>query len=435
MQKYVEPIFFLYFYFFGNEFKLNFFMGNNLLKINNFSIYLLKMKNISIEEVNDNCSDFKQENIVAHNKSNNKNSSENKIRQNYKKEKIFLSKKTKRSKLFKEFKFPFNNENQKLFNYYTNSFSNNNVFTSFNRFSAPIIINNFFNFMPKKTKIQKKNPIKIIINNYDNLEKSNEEKEPKNELVGTPINTKINYFESQTASTSNSVQNKIINQQENLLPKNKFNVIKDNFDLNDKEKKENANKKRGRKPKTIGKKQHSAFDQDNIIRKIQVHYISFIIDFTNEIIQFIYKNNKTMYFKSINYEFKKTVNHSYIQQLFSKNIGEIVQLRASPKNKKFDENINQIIYNKLRNIEIFAKLFAMSYLEMFNKYYYKNKREIDFFGNKINISQKTNLFNDLLEKNKESAQQIKQIAEEYFCNKNKDSNQIFVIKKNEDESK
>ena len=219
------------------------------------------------------------------------------------------------------------------------------------------------------------------------------------------------------------------------MPKNKFNVIKDNFDLNDKEKKENANKKRGRKPKTIGKKQHSAFDQDNIIRKIQVHYISFIIDFTNEIIQFIYKNNKTMYFKSINYEFKKTVNHSYIQQLFSKNIGEIVQLRASPKNKKFDENINQIIYNKLRNIEIFAKLFAMSYLEMFNKYYYKNKREIDFFGNKINISQKTNLFNDLLEKNKESAQKIKQIAEEYFCNKNKDSNQIFVIKKNEDESK
>jgi hypothetical protein len=289
--------------------------------------------------------------------------------------------------------------------------------------------------MPRKPKIQKKSPIKIIINNYDNLEKSYEEKEPKIELVGTPINAKINYFESQTTSTSNSVQNKTINQQENLLPKNKFNVIKDNFDLNDKEKKENANKKRGRKPKTIGKKQHSAFDQDNIIRKIQVHYISFIIDFTNEIIQFIYKNNKTMYFKSINYEFKKTVNHSYIQQLFSKNIGEIVQLRASPKNKKFDENINQIIYNKLRNIEIFAKLFSMSYLEMFNKYYYKNKREIDIFGNKINISQKTKLFNDLLEKNKESAQKIKQIAEEYFCNKNKDSNQIFVIKKNEDESK
>ena len=392
------------------------------------------MKNRSIEEMN-NCNNFKQENTVPQNKNDNINSSKRKTKQNNKKEKIFLSKKTKRSKIFKEFKFPFNNENHKLFNYYTNSFCSNNVFTCFNRFPAPIIINNFFNFMPKKTKIQKKSPIKIIINNYDNLDKSIEEKEPKNELVGTPINTKINYFESQTASTSNSVQNKTINQKENLLPKNKFNVIKDNFDLNDKEKKENVNKKRGRKPKTIGKKQHSAFDQDNIIRKIQVHYISFIIDFTNEIIQFIYKNNKAMYFKSINYEFKKTVNHSYIQKLFSKNIGEIVQLRASPKNKKFDENINQIIYDKLCNIEIFSKLFSMSYLEMFNKFYYQNKREIDIFGNKINISQKTKLFNDLLEKNKESAEKIKQIAEEYFCNKNKAPNQIFVIKKNEDESK
>ena len=392
------------------------------------------MKNISIVEVN-NCINFKQENIAPENKTDIKNTREIKITKNNKKEKIFLSKKTKRSKIFKEFKFPFNNENHKLFNYYTNSFCNNNIFTCFNRFQAPIIINNYFNFMPKKPKIQKKSPIKLIINNYDNLEKSNEEKEPKNELVGTPINAKINYFESQTTSTSNSVQNKTINKQENLLPKNKFNIIKDNFDLNNKDKKENINKKRGRKPKTIGKKQHSAFDQDNIIRKIQVHYISFIIDFTNEIIQFIYKNNKAMYFKSINYEFKKTVNHSYIQKLFSKNIGEIVRLRASPKNKKFDENVNQIIYDKLCNIEIFAKLFSMSYLEMFNKFYYQNKREIDIFGNKIIISQKTKLFIDLLEKNKESAEKIKQIAEEYFCNKNKDPNQIFVIKKNEDESK
>ena len=392
------------------------------------------MKNISIEEVN-NFINFKQENIAPENKTDIKNSRKRIIPKNNKKEKIFLSKKTKRSKIFKEFKFPFNIENHKLFNYYNNSFCNNNVFTCLNRFQAPVIINNFFNFMPKKLGIQKKSPIKLIINNYDNLEKSNEGKEPKNELVGTPINAKINYFESQTTSASNSVQNKIINKQENLLPKNKFNVIKDNFDLNNNDKKENMNKKRGRKPKTIGKKQHSAFDQDNIIRKIQVHYISFIIDFTNEIIQFIYKNNKAMYFKSINYEFKKTVNHSYIQKLFSKNIGEIVKLRASPKNKKFDENVNQIIYDKLCNIEIFAKLFSMSYLEMFNKFYYQNKREIDIFGNKINISQKTKLFNDLLEKNKESAEKIKQIAEEYFCNKNKDPNQIFVIKKNEVESK
>ena len=392
------------------------------------------MKNRSIEAIN-NCSYFKQENMVPSNKNENKDSNESTISQINKKEKIFLSKKTKRNKTFKEFNYPFNNKNLELFGYYSNNFCNNNVFKCFNRFQAPIIINNFFNFIPKKPKIHRKGPITLIINDYNNLNKSKEEIEPKDELVGTPINMKINYFDSKSASTSNSTQIKKINQQENLLPKNKFNVIKDNLPLNDKEKKGNANKKRGRKPKIIGKKQHSALDQDNIIRKIQVHYISFIIDFTNDVIQSIYKNSKNILFKSINYEFKKTVNHSYIQKLFSKNIGEIVKLRASPKNKKFEENINEIIYLKLINIEIFKKLFEMSYLELFNRYYYQDKREVDVFGNKINLSIKTKLFNDLLDKNKESAEKIRQIAEEYFCNKNKDTNQIFVIQKNEVESK
>ena len=136
------------------------------------------MKNICLEEEN-NFINIKQENTSPENKTDTKNSREIKIPKNNKKEKIFLSKKTKRSKIFKEFKFPFINENHKLFSYNTNSFYNNTVFTCFNRFQAPIIINNFFNFMPRKPKIQKKSPIKIIINNYDNLEKFNEEKEPK----------------------------------------------------------------------------------------------------------------------------------------------------------------------------------------------------------------------------------------------------------------
>jgi hypothetical protein len=392
------------------------------------------MKNRTSNEIN-NCNHFEPENIGQQNNINNEDSNENKKPKNNKKELIFLAKKTKRSNIFKNFNYPFNNESPKLFNFYTNNFCNNSVFKFSNIFQGPIIITNYFNFIPKKINVHRKSPITLIINNNDNSDEKNEEMEQKNELSGIPIIDKFNYFESQSSSTSNSAQKKLFNQTENLISKNKFNVIKDNLLLNDKDKKGNANKKRGRKPKIIGKKQHSAFDQDNIIRKIQVHYISFIIDFTNDVILSIYKNNKNMIFKSINYEFKKTVNHSYIQKLFSKNIGEIVKLRASPKNKKFNENINEIIYLKLINIEIFKKLFEMSYLELFNKYYYQDKREVDVFGNKINLSLKTKLFNDLLDKNKESAEKIRQIAEEYFCNKNKDPNQIFVIEKNEAESK
>ena len=392
------------------------------------------MKNRTSDEIN-NCTHFEPGNIGKQNKINNEDSNGNKKPKNNKKELIFLARKTKRSNFFKNYDYPFNNESAKLYNYYTNNFCNNSVFKFSNIFQGPIIIKNYFNFMPKKTNFHRKTPITLVINDNDNSDEKNKEIEQKNELVGIPINAKLNYFESQSSSTSNTALNKLFNQTENLISKNKFNVIKDNLPLNYKEKKGNANKKRGRKPKIIRKKQHSALDQDNIIRKIQVHYISFIIDFTNDVIQSIYKNSKNILFKSINYEFKKTVNHSYIQKLFSKNIGEIVKLRASPKNKKFEENINEIIYLKLINIEIFKKLFEMSYLELFNRYYYQDKREVDVFGNKINLSIKTKLFNDLLDKNKESAEKIRQIAEEYFCNKNKDTNQIFVIQKNEVESK
>ena len=333
----------------------------------------------------------------------------------HKKEKIFLTKKRERTKYSPE-KLKFNKKG---------------AFNFFEKTQNPFFNYHFNNFQ-KKPNVNRQSQITLIINNYINIDNSPEEAE-KNEK-SFPITPKINYNESLSISTSNSIQAKT-SQKENSTQKNKFNVIKDDLDENnEKSKKQNENKKRGRKSLKIGKRQHSALDQDNIIRKIQVHFISFIIDFTNDIIQTIFPNNKNMLFKSINYEHKKTVNHSYIQNLFSKNIGEIVQLEASPKNKKFDKNINKIIYEKLSNIELFKKLFQLSYLEMFNRYYYQEGKDIDVFGYKIKLSQRTKFFSDLLNKNITSSGKIKEISEEYFLQK-KDINPIFVIKKGEIQTK
>ena len=277
-----------------------------------------------------------------------------------------------------------------------------------------IIFNNYFFNFPIKPNFNKQSPVTLIINNYHNLDKSEEEIQINENIFKTPLNSKSNKIESPSTSTTNTIIANPV-QKENLFQKNKFNVIKDNSGLNHDE-----------NPKI----------KINIIRKIQVHYITFIISFINDVIQTVFNNNnKNTFFKSIKYECKKTVNHSYIQELFSKNIGEIVQLGASPKNKKFDENINKIIYDKLCNIELFKKLFDISYLDMFNKYYYQDKREFDVFGYKVNLSSKTKLFFDLLQKNETSAGKIKEICEEYFLNKKKDPSQIFVIEKNQSENK
>lgn len=242
------------------------------------------------------------------------------------------------------------------------------------------------------------------------------------------------------STTESSISNKISNEnKDNSLQTStskKFEIFKtNNLDENDnlsydEIKKLPKYKKRGRKALKEGKRQHNALDQDNIIRKIQVHFLSFIIYFCNDLIQAFLPTYKDLCFKNIQYELKKTVNHAYIEKLKSKNIGDILQLTASPKNKKFDGNINQLTYNKICILNPFLKeFFKMSYLDMFNNYYCQNLREIDIEGCKVKLSQRTRLFIDLISKNISSAEKIKEIAEEYFINKKKGLNPIFVINK------
>ena len=50
-------------------------------------------------------------------------------------------------------------------------------------------------------------------------------------------------------------------------------------------------------------------------------------------------------------------------------------------------------------------------------------------GVKIKLSQRTRLFIDLIAKNKNSEEKIKEIAEQYFINKKQNVNPIFVIDK------
>lgn len=347
--------------------------------------------------------------------------------------KNLLCKKRERVKYSQKHFSPKNNDIPIINQNYMTQFNTKGVFKSYEHFKFPIM-NNYFDYF-YQNPVNKQTQVTLIINNYINIDKSNEEIGTVENTPSIVHNSQISYFES--PSTTSSKSNQIISKlQEKSSQKNKFNVIKGILDENNQKTiKFNLSKKRGRKAIKIGKRQHSALDQDNIIRKIQVHFISFIIDFTNDIIQTVIQNNKNMFFKSINYEYKKTVNHSYIQNLFSKNIGEIVQLKASPKNKKFDKDINKIIYEKLCNIEIFKKLFQISYLEIFNQFYYQENREIDVFGVKVKLSQRTKLFADLLEKNKTSIEKIKEIAEEIFVNKKKDLNKIFVIQKKDFQSK
>ena len=190
-------------------------------------------------------------------------------------------------------------------------------------------------------------------------------------------------------------------------------------------------KKRGRRPKneTSKKRKHDASDYDNILRKIQVHYLTFIVNFTNDLIAAFIINNKELKFKSLSYDLKKTVNHSYVQYLKNKTIGEILQFDASSKNKKYINSINKQIFKKVCEISPFlANFFNMSYLELFSEYYFKYNREFFFQGKNISLSKNTRIFVDLIQKNSADAEKIRQVAINNFIETKIDNKPpMFII--------
>lgn len=365
----------------------------------------------------------------------------------------FLGKKRAGNKGLFQYNNYFKNQGENKSNYLIQSqqyYEKSNM--EINPFFIPEFLNingNIFNFnkinYKEKEKLKKPLQIKInvIINNYISTDGKNLIK--KKPIFGISINKK-KFNKNDISKISNPTDSIDINKSQNeskensthfIAPK-KFEIFKtNNLDENDnlsydEIKKLPKNKKRGRKALKESKRQHNALDQDNIIRKIQVHFLSFIIYFCNDLIQTFLPLNKDLCFKNIQYELKKTVNHAYIEKLKSKNIGDILQLKASPKNKKFNGNINKSTFDKICSLNPFLKkFFEMSYLDMFNNYYCQTQREIDVSGYKVKLSQRTRLFIDLITKNLSSGEKIKEIAEEYFINKKKNISPIFVINKNQ----
>ena len=191
-------------------------------------------------------------------------------------------------------------------------------------------------------------------------------------------------------------------------------------------------KKRGRASNDKDKKNktkrvHSSTDFDNILRKLQVHFLSFIIHFINEILDEFYPNEKNIRFLNLSYEAKKNVKHDYVESLKKSQIKDILIFPPSTKYKIHnDENINKEIFERICESNSYLKLFfEITYLDLFNRYYIKNTKTFTFDDKEI-IFKKASFFSDLLKANQISANKIEQIAKSQFCEKN---STFFVVNK------
>lgn len=262
-----------------------------------------------------------------------------------------------------------------------------------------IILNNI-NLLPKYNNYLNKIPIIINYNNNPLIYNFNFNIYTNNFLKKDSNNFQI---------SSNS--NKKIN-----IPKPIFAVCSDSkYELNELDKK----RRRGRKSLSINKnyKIHSAYDDDNLLRKVQVHFLSFVINYVNDIIKTFVKIKNPPLFKNLDYKIKKTVNHKFVEELKSKNIAEILQLKVSPKMKIHDETVNKnIYYNVCKICPFMADFLNRSYSSLFTEYYNNNNKIFIVNGKIVQLSIKTKTFADLMIKNYKHKEKLKSVAKRFFLN-------------------
>ena len=176
----------------------------------------------------------------------------------------------------------------------------------------------------------------------------------------------------------------------------------------------NSNNKRKRNP-------HDKYSDDNVIKKIQIHYMNFIIDFINDCISSYeeYKKKKSFYFKDFIHKVKSDSSKKHIEELENSTINDLLKnIPISNKNKKCSEMQNKNLVDKILKIEkdnFFKNLFEMKYLELFDYYFNNNEpsNKIEINNKKIKLL-KTKLFYELIQKNKEMKERILQVIEKNY---------------------
>jgi hypothetical protein len=178
-------------------------------------------------------------------------------------------------------------------------------------------------------------------------------------------------------------------------------------------------KKRGRVSIAISRKKapiHDKFSEDNLRRKIQVHFMSFIIVFINDILKQLGHEQQ---FNKLSYDFKKNVTNSFFEELKTKKISDIICNNISKKYKKENLDFNQKLYENLKDKEVLKDLFDVNYLVFFKNIYYE--KNITFLNSlsekKIVLSSQIKTFEDLkqtVKKDNDYVEKLNLYVEENF---------------------
>ena len=118
---------------------------------------------------------------------------------------------------------------------------------------------------------------------------------------------------------------------------------------------------------------HDKTSKDNILRKLNVCFLTFVIELANEIVEYFGFEGK---FIDLDYSFKKNVTKNSLQKLKSLTFGKLLCQDISKKwKKKYSSNKNRQLYEQVIKNENVEKIFSQKYMTIFNLFL-KNQRNI-----------------------------------------------------------
>ncbi len=198
-----------------------------------------------------------------------------------------------------------------------------------------------------------------------------------------------------------------------------------------KEQSEQEKKRRGKQvelnAKRSKKEMHSSISEDNILTKIQTHFLNFIIFFLNDCVYNYYKNRKIKFIKFA-HEIKAKVSSKYLNKMKNSTIYDLLtEIEISPKFARHNKNNNEKNAKILNEIPWFKKIFELKFLDLFQYYHNENKQlnKIFLFEREITLTKDTKSYYFLLEKNMTIKKEIIEITKYNYLSK------IYSIESNE----
>ena len=215
--------------------------------------------------------------------------------------------------------------------------------------------------------------------------------------VSIPINLEDKQNEENNGKFFPSIFEEDSNEDSLFINKYLFFDRKNDISSNNIEKENNFDKGKfiiQEEKKAKSKRNHNKFERDNIMKKINIHFISFIVKFVNFNIRTLISKKHPL-FANLSYNFKKKLNNYTFKSLTNMSIGEVLRNEGSNKNKRnktYEKDENKKIFKSVYNT-ILKDLLDINYIQFFRNVYmkapkkytlevlnnYKTPKKISFF--------------------------------------------------------